>query len=60
MLTDTQIDQLIKDARKMSRELAKISRSDKDPARRAQAQRWLETDRRICEYAIECHASRGR
>ncbi|MBZ5667540.1 MAG: hypothetical protein LAO30_23445 [Acidobacteriia bacterium] len=62
MLTDEEVDQLVKDVGKMAREIAEIARSDKDPARRAQAKRWQDTIMRETEYAIQCrdNARRGR
>jgi hypothetical protein len=60
--TGEQVDQLIEDTRKMVRELAQIARSDRDPARRQQAQRWLDTIIKFAEYALRCrdNARRGR
>ena len=61
MLTDRQVTKLIKDVGLMSRELAKISRNDKDPDRRKQAKRWSSTlGRTICSTQAGAHASRGR
>jgi hypothetical protein len=54
MLTDEEAKQLVKDVGKMAKELASISRTDKDPARRAQAKRWWDTLMRVTGYAKQC------
>jgi hypothetical protein len=54
MLSDEAGKQLVKDVGQMAEELASISRTDKDPARRAQAKRWWETLMRLTECARQC------
>jgi hypothetical protein len=60
MLTDEEAVQLVEDVGQMARELAEIARSDKDPARRAQAERWWRTMIRESEYAIQCRDDAAR
>ncbi len=60
MLTDEEVDQLIKDSKQMARELVQIARSDKHLARRQQAQRWWDTLIKFADYAVECRDSARR
>jgi predicted exporter len=60
VLSEEAVDQLVEDVEQMARELVHIARSDKDPARRAQAERWLRTWIRESEYAIQCRDDAAR
>jgi hypothetical protein len=43
MLSTDEFSKLLADVGQMSREIAEIAKSDPDPKRRAQAQRWRNT-----------------
>jgi hypothetical protein len=60
MLNDEEVDQLIEDTKRMSRELQGMAENDKYAAQRERAARWLSTLRRTTEYAVQCSRGRGR
>lgn len=61
MLSDEEVDQLIRDNERMQGELREASENPSDPAF-VRAAFWLDTLQRVIKYAIECrdNARRGR
>jgi hypothetical protein len=54
MLSDREFSKLLVDVKKMSREIADISKNDPDPTRRAQAKRWVAIMLRESDCVREC------